>query len=186
MPTNGFGNITNEPLFINNINDFHLQANSPCINGGNNAYVFTANDLDGNPRIFGGTVDMGAYEYQTPASIISYAWLQQYGLPMDGSADFLDSDGDGMNNWQEWIAGTNPTNAASVLALQPPAVTVTNATLTWSSVANVTYYVQRSGDLSAPNFSSIQSNLVGQAGFTSYTDTNAVGSGPFFYRVGVQ
>ena len=107
-------------------------------------------------------------------------------MPTDGSADFLDSDGDGMNNWQEWIAGTNPTNAASVLALQPPAVTVTNATLTWSSVANVTYYVQRSGDLSAPNFSSMQSNLVGQAGFISYTDTNAVGSGPFFYRVGVQ
>jgi hypothetical protein len=56
------------------------------------------------------------------------------------------------------------------------------------TLGDVTYYVhfQSSGDLSSPNFSSIQRNLVGQAGSTSYTDTNAVGVGPCFYRVGVQ
>jgi len=183
----GLGNITNDPAFVSLAGgDYHLQSNSPCINAGNNAAVTSTNDYDGNPRIVGGTVDIGAYEYQTPSSILSYAWAQQYGLPTDGSADFLDSDGTGLNNWQKWIAGLNPTNAASVFELQTPAVTVTNATLTWSSVTNVTYYVQRSSDLSSPNFSSIQSNLVGQAGFTSYTDTSATNGFNYYYRVGVQ
>ncbi len=125
MPTNGVDNITNAPLFVNYAGgNLRLQSNSPCINSGNDAYVVGSTDLDGNPRIVGGTVDIGAYEYQTPTSIISYAWLQQYGLPADGSADHADRDGTGMNVYQDWIAGLNPTNALSVL--QMTSATATN------------------------------------------------------------
>ena len=187
-PYIGTGGFTNAPLFVNEAGgDFHLQSNSPCINSGNNACVSVTSDFDGNPRIVGGTVDIGAYEYQTPGSVISYAWLQQYGLPTDGSADYADPDGDGMNNWQEWKARTNPTNALSVLQMQSPIVTnsVTGIIVSWQSVSGVLYYLQRSSDLTTP-FSSIQSNIVGQAGTTSVTDPAATNASSCFYRVGVQ
>lgn len=59
----GDGNISNDPQFVS-ISNFHLQATSPCRNAGTNmSWMWTATDLDGNPRIIGGIVDMGAYEF---------------------------------------------------------------------------------------------------------------------------
>jgi hypothetical protein len=59
--------------------------------------------------------------------------------------------------------------------------------LTWQSVAGVNYFLECSTNLSAnPCFTPLATNLPGQSGTTTYTDTNAVGPGPFFYRVGVQ
>jgi hypothetical protein len=189
LPPNGMGNITNAPNFIDlAAGNFHLQTNSPCINAGTNSFIATGTDLDGNPRIVGIAVDMGAYEYQGPTSILPYVWLLQYGLPTDGSADYVDSDGDGMNNWQEWRAGTNPTDALSVLKiLSLSRFGRFNMIVTWQSVSNATYYLQRSSNLGAhPAFVTIHSNIPGQAGTTSNTDFGAVGAGPYFYRVGVQ
>ena len=182
LPPNGTLNFTNAPLFVNPATgDFHLQSNSPCINAGKNIYIPITNDLDGNARIVGGTVDVGAYEYQTPTSILSYIWARQYGLPTDGSADYLDSDADGMNNWQEWIAGTIPTNAASILRISSPSNNISGITIRWQSVTNITYYLQRSTNLtSQTTFFPIQSNIVGQVGSTSYTDTTATNDVPFF------
>src|SRR6185369_4476959 len=91
----GTGNITAEPGFMDYAGgNFRLQSNSPCINSGRNSLVVGTTDFDGLPRIAGGTVDIGAYEFQNPATLVSIAWLQKYGLAADGSADFTDADGD--------------------------------------------------------------------------------------------
>jgi hypothetical protein len=184
----GVGNFTNEPGFVNlAAGDFHLQTNSCCINAGLNSAVAGLTDLDGNQRIAGGTVDLGAYEFPNPASIISYAWLQHYGLPTDGFADFLDSDGDGMNNWQEWRAGTDPTNGLSVLRLSSISVAGAVATLRWQSASNVMYTLERSTNLLAqPAFLPIKSNISGTADTVACPDTNLPAIGPAFYRLNVQ
>jgi hypothetical protein len=152
----GTGNVTNAPLFVNTNgwSNLRLQSNFPCINLGNNAYAPSLPDLDGRPRIAGGTVDMGAYEYQGPGTGEFTAWLQQYGLPTDGSADYTDTDHDGHNNWQEWVAGTDPINALSVLWFASPVITPTNVTLAWASVTNRTYSLEQATNLGgAPAFS---------------------------------
>jgi len=74
LPTNGVGNITIAPLFVdtNNWADLRLSPDSPCTDSGNNDFVTTLTDLDGNPRIINGIVDMGAYEFvpPTPAELV--------------------------------------------------------------------------------------------------------------------
>jgi len=72
----GEGNIDEDPLFVDpqgpdNIpgtgdDDFRLAPLSPCVDFGDPGYVPGPNetDLDGNPRIVSGRIDMGAYEFQ--------------------------------------------------------------------------------------------------------------------------
>ncbi len=59
----GPGTVIADPLFVSNT-DFHLQATSPAINAGNNVRVppDITTDIEGNPRIQNGQVDIGAYE----------------------------------------------------------------------------------------------------------------------------
>jgi len=78
----GDGNISSDPDFVNAANgDYHLWYTSPCIDAGSNGYVQGATDLDGNPRIINGTVDMGSYEisrnymFSAPAIVLPVSVL---------------------------------------------------------------------------------------------------------------
>ena len=91
-----------------------------------------------------------------------------------------------MNNWQEWRAQTDPTNALSVLKMLSLSNAPSDPTVTWQSVSGVNYVLERSTLWGTAPFSQVESNLMGQGGVTSYTDTNAPEAGPLFYRVGAE
>jgi hypothetical protein len=70
---------TTDPLFVDaklasaaptTAGDYSLQICSPCLNVGNNAANSTLTDLAGNPRVFSGIIDLGAYENQSPPPAI--------------------------------------------------------------------------------------------------------------------
>ncbi|MFT4060845.1 MAG: right-handed parallel beta-helix repeat-containing protein [Edaphocola sp.] len=54
--------------------DYTLKSSSPAINTGSNALNTTTTDLAGNTRGIGGTIDMGAYEYQSalPVTLVNF------------------------------------------------------------------------------------------------------------------
>jgi hypothetical protein len=61
----GSGNIFLDPLFVDASNgDLHLAPSSPAINTGINSANNELTDFDGNPRVSGVKIDMGAYELQ--------------------------------------------------------------------------------------------------------------------------
>ena len=109
------------------------------------------------------------------------------GQAADMSCPQDDADADGMSNLQEWLAGTDPTDASSRLYLASATLGQSGLTLSWQSVSGVKYYVQRAVKLSAsPAFTTIETNIAGQQGLTTYSDTNAIISSALFYRVGVE
>ena len=101
-----------------------------------------------------------AFVGSLPASeIISATFSRVYALPGDGipaawriqyfGTNYLtdprvgadaDPDGDGMTNLQEYQAGTDPTNAASVLRITSLRFM---PVITWSSVSGINYQVER-------------------------------------------
>ncbi|MBU6400900.1 MAG: fibronectin type III domain-containing protein, partial [Verrucomicrobia bacterium] len=77
------------------------------------------------------------------------AWeLQYFGTVSPNRTITTDTDGDGMTDYAEFIAGTNPTNALSYLSLDPPERLV-NGTLRldWAAVPGRAYQLQGSTNL---------------------------------------
>jgi PKD repeat protein len=72
MPVYG-GSITNNPLFASMAAaDFDLQAVSPCIDAGlNQAWMSSAEDIEGRPRVLNGRTDIGAHEFRFEANLMA-------------------------------------------------------------------------------------------------------------------
>ncbi len=104
----GLGNIYTDPDFKNaGAGDFHLNGASPCVNAGDPCGVYDGQvDIDGDSRVMGGLVDIGAdeldmniadfngdgYVNMIDHSILAGTWRNSLG--QDGWDDRCDFDGD--------------------------------------------------------------------------------------------
>jgi hypothetical protein len=179
-------NLTDVPQFVNSPKgDLRLLGISRCLDAGDSTRVATSTDLSGNPRIIRGTVDIGAYEFPGTNALVFYAWVQHHGVPIDGTHDYDDPDGDGLNNYEEWVCFACPTNALKCLRVISAVPTGgSNVVVRWQSSPGVKYFLERRPSPTSP-FTLVVSNLVVSLGEAVYTDTNVPGPGPLFYRVGV-
>lgn len=108
-------------------------------------------------------------------------WLAGYGSPADfEAASVADSDGDGLNAHQEYLAGTNPTDPASALrASLAASPDPTHLRMEWTSVSGKSYRVEDTIDL-AGDWSALQSGIPGTPPFNSIDLPIPSGSSRFF------
>ena len=85
-----------------------------------------------------------------------------------------DPDGAGLNNRLEWRCRTESTNAPSALRLLAAGTDGTNVTVTRQTVAGLSHFLERSTSLAPTStFTSLATNIPGQLGTTTYTDTKS-------------
>jgi hypothetical protein len=118
-------------------------------------------------------------------------WLRSYGFTNDFAlAEEDDPDGDGMKTWEEYRAGTDPTNAASVFRLQEIAPVANGIRLTWSGTTNsgatTPFLIYCATNLFSPVWE-LRSGSIPRAGngLNVWTDSVPASGTPVFYRVAV-
>jgi hypothetical protein len=130
----GEGNISDDPKFVDAAGgDYHLQAESPCIDKGINYYwfVWPQRDLDGNCRLAGDGPDMGCYEYGSSSDLDGDLLSDVDEATLQTAADWEDTDFDGLRDGLEVLGGTDPLDgwdpAPAVVHVSPGAPVVQKA-----------------------------------------------------------
>jgi hypothetical protein len=137
-------------------------ASRPAISGNGLSVTFESwspgvvqPDMNGGRDVFGTLVDAAV---DSDSDGIPDAWMiQHFGHPTGQANDLSraqdDADGDGANNLQEYLAGTDPNDPASVLKINiTVSIGVTNVVLKWPVVTRRIYRVQYKNDLADPTW----------------------------------
>ena len=116
------------------------------------------------------------------------AWLVHYfGAPPNAlAAPTVDADGDGLSNWQEYLANTDPTNNASRLAMINVEVKANDVFVTWVGGTDAWQVIECTGNLADTNaWVAIFTNTPPMFVTNTYKDFNVGSASNLFYRVKV-
>jgi len=100
-------------------------------------------------------------------------------LSISHSTADADTDGDGMNNYAEYVAGTEPTNQQSIFFLQA-GLSNTAGIVQFGSVSNRLYNIYWRTNISAGDWVLFRTNLAGNDAVISVSVSNQ--PAPSFYR----
>ncbi len=138
-----------------------------------------------NNVVAAGTVSVTFAEAST-ARGTPELWLAQYGWTNDfDSCETNDPDSDLLKNWEEYIAGTDPTSSTSVfkcVEITPTNSPHTGKSLRWDGTTGRVYAVQSTTNLTTSSWIDLATNLPPDG---LWTDTNSV-DGVRYYRLKVQ
>jgi hypothetical protein len=137
------------------------------------------------------TGDDGQQQVVSSMSVTVYAtaydaWVASYGLTGNDALPDADLDGDGMNNMQEFLSGTNPTDSGSVFRIVSVANEGNDTRVVWTTTTGHDYTLEVSsplGGFSTNDFARIFSVTNAVGGATNYLDVGAASSGARYYRV---
>lgn len=101
-------------------------------------------------------------------------------LSHDGTAD---TDGDGLTDLQEFQAGTNPIDNASVLRCLTVLTSVGGATIYWSAIPGHSYRIEYKTSIDDPNWTTLITSITASTTTASSTDPDAAFTTQRFYRV---
>ena len=98
-----------------------------------------------------------------------------------------DPDGDGFSNLQEYLAGTDPTDAISALRITAITVNDTNVVVSFTTSVGKLYEFQYNDDLGTLNWNAVLTDVPGTGDIVSRSITNSSAEFPNrFYRVRLQ
>ena len=120
----------------------------------------------------------------TPPQITSDEWRMCFfgSLTNALAQDNADPDGDGMANWQEYLAGTNPTNALSALQFAGAGFVAggtPNINLSWQTAPGRLYVLESSPVAGGNNWTPVNTNL-GDGNAFQVVLTNQTGTARFY------